>query len=65
MRNLPIVMIPPVGRGEIGGPCLALVVKVVVVVSSWLFRMEDTWHSCLVVGMAPWVFVTSAFVVGR
>ena len=28
-------MIPPVVRGEIGGPCLAPVVMVVAVVSSW------------------------------
>ena len=35
MRNVPIVMIPPVVRGEIGGPCLAPIVKVVAAVSSW------------------------------
>ena len=35
MRKVPIVMIPPVVRGEIGGPCLAPVVMVIAVVGSW------------------------------
>ena len=35
MRKVPIITIPPVVRGEIGGPCLAPVVMVIVVVGSW------------------------------
>jgi hypothetical protein len=61
MRNVPIVMIPPVVRGEVGGPSLAPIVKVVAVVGSWHVLLPHTGHGegflvvlLLLVGHLDW-----------